>query len=163
MWSYKTYGIFLAVISGMGTFTNFNSYNYINNSFDTNISVFNILAKDSLANGCCSALYFVTNIINLIDEDIMRNKIGCNIFCFGLLVPCMVGPCTSLMISLCRFLQLSHPTLFQINSKRANRNVSIVIGAVFIYCLAILSWCENEFTVLCQGGVEEAEIFMVSF
>ena len=163
MWSDKTFAVFITVLSGVGTLTNFTSYKYLTQNFDTKINVFSILSQDALANGFCSGLYFVTNTINLVDENSLRNNYGCNIFCLGLMVPSLLGPWTSLMISLRRFVQLTRPTLFQDDCKIINRNVSIGIVVVFGYCLAHLFWRENEFTELCLGETEKEEFFTVSF
>ena len=162
MWSSKTYAVVLTGLSGIGTLTNFTSFFYIEKTFDTNVNVFSILAKDSLANGVCCGLYFITNIINIADEDLLRSKIGCNVYCYGIFVPSMLGPVTSMMISLRRFFQLKFPTLVQDNSKVVERSVCIGIGAVFVFCIVHLSFLQNEFTKLCLGAEEENPI-LVSF
>ena len=162
MWASKAYAVVLTGISGIGTLTNFTSYFYIKKTFDTDINVFSILAKDSLANGVCIGLFFITNIINISDEDVLRSKIGCNLFAYGICVPTVLGPVTSMMISLRRFFHLKFPTLVQDNSKVVQRIVSIGIGTVFVFPIVHLSFLQNEFTKLCLGAEEENPI-LVSF
>ena len=162
MWSSKTYAVVLTGISGIGTLTNFTSYFYIKKTFDTNVNVFSTLAKDSLANGVCCGLFFITNIINISDEDVLRSKIGCNFFAYGIFVPTMLGPVTSMMISLRRFFHLKFPTLVQDNSKVVERSVNIGIGTVSVFCIVHLSFLQNDFTDLCLGAKEENPI-LVSF
>ena len=158
MWSSKAYAILLTGISCIGTLTNFKSYLYIKATFNTNINIFSILAKDSLINTFCCGLFCITNIINIVDEEFLKNKIGCNVFCYGLAVPTLLGPVTSLMISLRRFFHLKYPQLLQDDSKIVDRGVSIGIGAVLIFCMAHLSFLPNEYSDLCLGKKQESNL-----
>ena len=68
MWSDKTYTYLLTGISGLGTLSNLNCFDYIRKTFDIKGNIFNILAKDSLVTAVSNGLYFITNVIDLIDQ-----------------------------------------------------------------------------------------------
>ena len=157
MWSNPVYSYLLTGLSGLGTFTNIKSFVYVTKTFDTTNNLFNILSKDSLATAICSAIYFATNVIKLINEDYLQSKLGCAVHFAGLYLPAMLGPVSSLLISIRRFIQLKYPNAISPKSLRCNLivNVILIIGA--IYYLALLPFdIYNDFKgfnfiSICQG------------
>ena len=138
MWSGKTYSFILTVISGFGTFFNLKCFDYVKKTFDTKVNVFYILAQDSLTTAVGSGLFFITNLINLIDEDVLKSKTGCVSHFLGLYLTCMLAPTSTLMISLRRFVLLKYPTLVPHNSTLANLIASIALATVGIYYFTFL-------------------------
>ena len=168
MWSSKTYSLILTGISGFATLSNLVSFDYIKKTFDTRGNVFYILAQDSLTTALGSGLYFITNVINLIDEDVLKNKIGCVVHFIGLYLPCMLGATTTLMISLRRFVLLKYPALLPHNSRMVNWIASITIAFVSVYFLVILllsTWMDLknfDFIEHCLGNYISKETPRVS-
>ena len=138
MWSNKIYSYLLTVFSALGTLTNYTCFKYIKKTFDTKGNLFNVLAQDSLATFASSTLCLVTNLIRLIDEDILRNKLGCAFQFIGLYVPGYLGPVSSLMISLRRFVQLKYPTWIPHNSGFVNMAASMFMMLVSVYYLTYM-------------------------
>ena len=169
MWSNKTYSFLLIGISGFGTFSNFKCFKYIKKTFDTKGNVFYILALDSLINCFCNGLYFVTSSINLVNEDLLRNKIGCIIDISGNYLPPALTAVISLMISLCRFVQLKYPTVVPYNSVGVRSMINVVIGTSTVYYLTFfflstfLDMKNTNYLELCQGhNTSTKEISQVS-
>ena len=138
MWSNPVYSYLLTIISGLGTFTNLKSFAYVTKTFDTTNNLFNILAKDSLAAALCSAIYCATNIIKLINEDLLKSKFGCVVHFAGIYLPTMLGPISSLLISLRRFVQLKYPNAIPHNSLRCNLMINVILTISAIYYLSYL-------------------------
>ena len=154
MWSIKTYGYLLSALSGIGTLTNLKSAHYIKKTFDTNKNVYYILLTESIINVCCNGLYFIANIIDLVNEDVLKNKFGCDFFCFGLIVPSLLGVLTTWIISLRRFLQLKYPMLLCENCRNFNIGINIGLGLCVSYSAAHILVTKNDFTEVCQGDKE---------
>ena len=158
MWSNPLYSYLLTIISGLGTLTNLKSFAYVTKTFDTTNNLFNILAKDSLAAALCSAIYCATNIIKLINEDLLKSKFGCVVHFAGIYLPTILGPISSLLISLRRFVQLKYPNAISPKSLRCNLIVSLILTISAIYYLVIvLLDTLNDFKgfnniSLCQGA-----------
>ena len=170
MWSNQVYSYLLTGISGFGTFSNFKSFAYIRKTFDTTNNLFNILAKDSLATAICSGIFCTTNIIKLLDEDLFTSELGCVVHFAGVYLPGMLGPVSSLMISVRRFVQLKYPNSIAHNSQRANLMVSALLALMaFIYLsfLVFDTFTESKgfnFIEVCQGHLlEQPEGSQVSF
>ena len=138
MWSNQVYSYLLTIISGLGTFTNLKSFAYVTKTFDTTNNLFNILAKDSLAAALCSAIYCATNIIKLINEDLLKSKFGCVVHFAGIYLPTILGPISSLLISLRRFVQLKYPNAIPHNSLRCNLMINVILTISAIYYLSYL-------------------------
>ena len=138
MWSNPVYSYLFTIISGFGTFTNLKSFAYITQTFDTTNNLFNILAKDSLATAICSAIYCATNIIKLINQDLLKSKFGCVVNFAGVYLPTVLGPLSSLLISLRRFVQLKYPNAIPHNSLRCNLMVNVILTISTIYYLSYL-------------------------
>ena len=157
MWSNPVYSYLLTIISGLGTFTNLKSFAYVTKTFDTTNNLFNILAKDSLAAALCSAIYCATNIIKLINEDLLKSQFGCVVHFAGMYLPAVLGPISSLLISLRRFVQLKYPNAISPKSLRCNLIVNLILTTSAIYYSVILLLDTfNDFKVsgfisLCQG------------
>ena len=137
MWSNKWVSLALTGVSGLAICTNFKSYLYIKHTFNVKDNLFNILSKDSLATGTLTILYFVANIIHLVNEDALKSKIGCGFSFIGLWLPSMMGPFWSLLISLRRFVQLRYPTLIPHNSPQINCLASLIM--IVLACLPIFT------------------------
>ena len=158
MWSNPVYSYLLTIISGLGTFTNLKSFAYVTKTFDTTNNLFNILAKDSLAAALCLAFFCATNIIKLINEDLLKSQFGCVIHFAGIFLATLLGPVSSLMISLRRFVQLKYPNAISPRSLRCNLIVSLILTISAIYYLVIvLLDTLNDFKgfnniSLCQGA-----------
>ena len=138
MWSNPVFSYILAIISAFSTFTNFKSFSYVTKTFDTSNNLFNILAKDSLAATICSALLSATSFINLINEDLLKSKLGCVVHFAGIYLPSGLGPLSSLLISLRRFVQLKYPTAISPKSLRCNLIVNVILTISTIYFLALV-------------------------
>ena len=138
MWSNPVYSSLLTIISGFGTLTNLKSFAYVTKTFDTQNNLFNILAKDSLVTAICSATYFTTNVIKLINDDLLKGKLGCVIHFAGMFLPVMLGPLSSFLISLRRFIQLKFPNAIAPKSLRCNRIVNVILTISAIYHIVIL-------------------------
>ena len=158
MWSNPVYSYLLTGISGLATFTNLKSFSYVTKTFDTNNNLFYILSKDSLAAATCSAIYFATNIIKLINGDLLTSKLGCVVHFAGLYIPTMLGPITSLLIALRRFVQLKYPNAIVHNSIRCNVMANVIMATGVLYYLSyLLVDTYNDihgynFIDHCQGG-----------
>ena len=156
MYSYPLTGL-----SGLGIITNLKSYAYVTKTFDTNNNLFNILSKDSLVTAICSAIFFVTNIIKLINEDLLRSKLGCVVHFAGLFLPSMLGPLSFLLISMRRFVQLKYPNAIAHNSQKCNliANVILAIGALYYLSYLLVDTYNDlkgfNFIEHCQGNVLE--------
>ena len=87
MWSNPVFSYLLGFISALSTFTNLKSFAYVTKTFDTSNNLFNILAKDSLAAAICSAIFSATNFINIINEDLLKSKLGCVVHFAGIFLP----------------------------------------------------------------------------
>ena len=168
MWSNKTYSFLLLGISGIGTFSNFKCFKYIKKTFDTKGNVFYILVLDSLINCSCNGLYFATSSINLVNEDLINNKVGCIIQMSGNFLPSTLAPVISLLISLCRYVQLKYPLLVPYNSVLVKRLINVVIGAGTVYYLSFLfldtflDMKNLNYLEQCQGNTSTEEISNVS-
>ena len=138
MWSNPLYSYLLTIISGLGTLTNLKSFAYVTKTFDTRNNLFNILAKDSLVAAICSAIFFATNLIKLINGDLLKSKLGCVVHFAGIYLPTMLGPVSSLLISLRRFIQLKSPNAIAPNSLKCNYIVNVILIICAIYYLALL-------------------------
>ena len=138
MWSNKWVSFVLTGISGLAICTNFKSYRYIKHTFNTKDNLFNILSKDSLVTGTLSILYFVANIINFVNEDALRSKIGCAFSFVGWWLPTIMGPFWSLLITLRRFVQLTYPTLVPHNSPQINSLTSLIMIVSAFYYMTIV-------------------------
>ena len=138
MWSNPVFSYLLAIISAFSTFTNFKSFSYVTKTFDTSNNLFNILAKDSLTAAICSAIHLATSFINLINEDLLKSKLGCVAHFAGLFLPSGLGPVSSLLISLRRFVQLKYPNGISTMSLRCNFIFNVILTISTIYCLALL-------------------------
>ena len=138
MWSNKLVSLSLTGISGLAICTNFKSYQYIKHTFNVKDNLFNILSKDSLVTGTLTILYFVANIIHLVNEDALKSKIGCGFSFIGLWLPSMMGPFWALLITLRRFVQLRYPTLVPHNSLKINCLTSLIIIVLVFYFTTIL-------------------------
>ena len=160
MWSNKTYSYLLIGISGFGTLSNYKCFKYIKKTFNTNLNVFNILAQDSLTTCLCTGLYFITNILSFAKEDLLTGKIGCVIRFVGIYLPIVLGPLSSLMVSMCRFLQLKYPSIASMKTKSINRMTKVVTLCVSLYYLGhlildtYLDMKNYNFIEVCQGGQE---------
>ena len=168
MWSSKIYSYLLTGIAAIGVITNFKCFKYIKKTFDTKGNVFYILAQESLATSINSALYLITNIVSFINEDLMKNKIGCAIHFSGIYLPTVVGPVSSFMISLRRFVQLKYPTKVPHNSEWVNIAVSAIMTFVSFYYLTYM-WVNTfldlknfNFIEQCLGNLHDAEASKVS-
>ena len=168
MWSTKTYAFLLTGISGIGTLTNLKCFKYIKKTFDIKGNVFYILAQDCLVTTIWTGLYFITNVIGLVYEDILRSKFGCLVWFSGLFLPCVLGPVSSLMISLRRYAQLKYPEKFPHNSARINRAVNeVMVWATLyflIYMIVDIIWEMKGFNFMevCQGNEEAISASKVS-
>ena len=140
MWSNKWVSFALTGISGLAICTNFKSYRYIKHTFNTKDNLFNILSKDSLVTGTLSILYFVANIINFVNEDALKSKIGCAFSFVGWWLPTIMGPFWSLLITLRRFVQLRYPNLIPNNSSIINCLASLIMTIVAFYYMTILTF-----------------------
>ena len=138
MWSNMTYSLILAAISGFGTLSNLTCFDYIRKTFDTRGNVFYILVMDCLTTAIGSGLYCITNVINLINEDVFKTKTSCFIHFLGHFLPTTLGPTFMLMISLRRFLALSYPTISPHNSRIVNLIASTTIAFACVYYFTIL-------------------------
>ena len=170
MWSNQVYSYLLTGISGFGTFSNFKSFAYIRKTFDTTNNLFNILAKDSLITAISSGIYCITNFIKLLDEDLLTSKLGCVAHFTGLYLPTMLGPVTSLMISVRRFIQLKYPNAIAHNSQRANLMMSAILTLMALFYWGFLvfdTFTESKgfnFIEVCQGHfLDQPEGSQVSF
>ena len=161
MWSNPVYAYLLTGLSGLGIITNLKSYAYVTKTFDTTNNLFNILSKDSLVTAICSAIFFVTNIIKLINEDLLRSKLGCVAHFAGLFLPSMLGPLSFLLISMRRFVQLKYPNAIAHNSQKCNliANVILAIGALYYLSYLLVDTYNDlkgfNFIEHCQGNVLE--------
>ena len=159
MWSNPLYSYLLTIISGLGTLTNLKSFAYVTKTFDTRNNLFNILAKDSLVAAICSAVFFATNVIKLINDDLLKSKLGCVVHFAGIYLPTMLGPVSSLLISLRRFIQLKSPNATAPNSLRCNHIVNVILIICAIYHLLFLlfdTFNDNKafrFIAHCQRGM----------
>ena len=138
MWSNPVFSYLLGFISALSTFTNLKSFAYVTKTFDTTNNLFNILAKDSLAAASCSAIYCATNIIKLINEDLLKSQFGCVVHFAGIYLPTLLGPISSLLISLRRFVQLKSPNAILHNSLRGNLMVNVILTISALYYLSYL-------------------------
>ena len=138
MWSNPVFSYLLAIISAFSTFTNFKSFSYVTKTFNTSNNLFNILAKDSLTAAICSAIHLATSFINLINEDLLKSKFGCVVHFAGMYLPAVLGPISSLLISLRRFVQLKYPNAIPHNSLRCNLMINVILTISAIYYLSYL-------------------------
>ena len=143
MWSNQVCSYLFTGISGLGVFLNFKSFAYIRKTFDTTNNLFNILAKDALATGICSGIFCTTNLIMLFNEELLTDKVGCAMHFAGAYLPAVLGPVTSLLISLRRFLQLKYPTTIALNSSKVN-----LISTVILIATSIYHWSYMFFDIL---------------
>ena len=137
MRSNKYVTIVLTGISLTGCYTNWKSFQYISNTFNVQDNLFNILIKDSLFTAICCALYSCKSIVSIINEDILRNNLGCSLVFFGLYCPSKMGPVTSFMISLRRFVQIKYRH-FSMSSIRINHGTTFVMCTVAIFHLVFI-------------------------
>ena len=137
MRSNKYVTIVLTGISLTGLYTNWKSFRYISNTFNVQDNLFNILIKDSLFTAICCGLYFCKSVVSIIDEDILRTKLGCSLVFYGLYLPSKMGPVTSFMISLRRFVQIKYKH-FSMNSIWINRGTTLVMLGVAIFHLVFI-------------------------
>ena len=86
----------------------------------------------------CSAIFSATNFINLINENLLKSKLGCVVHFAGIFLPLVLGPVSSLLISLRRFVQLKSPNAISPKSLRCNLIVNLILTISAIYYLAIL-------------------------
>ena len=157
MWSHKIYAYLYTGISGIGTFSNLKCFQYMRKTFNGKGAVFNILADDSLATAVGTGFFFITNIISLVEEDFFKSKMGCAIHQSGLYLPIVLGPVSSLMISMCRFIHLRFPATARSNSeaiKKIVKCVMILASSYYMTFMCVDTYLEGKsynFIELCLG------------
>ena len=163
MWSSQVYSYLLTGISGLGTFSNFKSFSYIRKTFDTTNNLFHLLATDSMTTAICSGIFCTTSLIKLFDEDLFTSKAGCIAHFAGLYIPGMLGPVSSLLISVRRFIQLKYPMAIAHNSQRANVAFSAILTLMAICYLSFLIFDTSSeakgfnFIEVCQNHLEQPD------
>ena len=152
MWSIKNYSYILTSTSCVGVVTNLLALMYITKEFDTSKNIFYVLLLDILSTLGGNSLYFTCNIIDIFKDNLLsQNKIGCNVFAYGVALPGMIGVVTALMVSFRRFLLLKYPMVLSETSQTFNFSAFVIIGAIFGFLGAHLHLTPNEFTVQCLG------------
>ena len=163
MWSNQVYSYLLTAISGFGTFLNLKSFAYIRKTFDTTNNLFNFLAQDSLVTTICSGIFCTTNLVMLFNEELLTNKLGCAAHFVGIYLPAMLGPVSSLLISLRRFVQLKYPNAISHNSLRANllgTGILIVLSIYFVSFMLFDTLTDGKsfkFILICQASQGDLE------
>ena len=166
MWSNQVYSYLFTGVSGFGVYLNLKSFAYVRKTFDTTNNLFNILAKDSLVTAVCSGIFCFTNLRMLFDEELLTNKLGCAAHFAGVYLPSMLGPVSSLLISLRRCVQLKYPNAIAHDSPRVNlmSTVALIVMAIYSLSYMIFDTLTDrktfKFIVVCQasqGSLEQLE------